>query len=36
MLSMIQNHHIASLLGIPFLGKFFARNDEANEFDEQI
>ncbi len=26
-----------SLLGIPFHGngKFFARNDEANEFDEQ-
>ena len=24
-----------SLLGIPFLGKYFARNDEANEFDEQ-
>jgi hypothetical protein len=23
-----------SLLGIPFLGKYFARNDEANEFDE--
>ncbi len=22
-----------SLLGIPFLGKFFARNDKANEFD---
>jgi hypothetical protein len=22
-----------SLLGIPFLGKYFARNDEANEFD---
>jgi hypothetical protein len=24
-----------SLLGIPFFGKCFARNDEANEFDEQ-
>jgi hypothetical protein len=24
-----------SLLGIPFLDKYFARNDEANEFDEQ-
>ena len=24
-----------SLLSIPFLGKYFARNDEANEFDEQ-
>ena len=24
-----------SLLGIPFLGKYFARNDEADEFDEQ-
>jgi hypothetical protein len=24
-----------SLLGIPFLGKYFARNDESNEFDEQ-
>jgi hypothetical protein len=24
-----------SLLGIPFLGKYFARNGEANEFDEQ-
>jgi hypothetical protein len=24
-----------SLLGIPFLGKYFARIDEANEFDEQ-
>ncbi len=24
-----------SLLGIRFLGKYFARNDEANEFDEQ-
>ncbi len=24
-----------SLLGIPFIGKYFARNDEANEFDEQ-
>jgi hypothetical protein len=24
-----------SLLGIPFLGKYFARNDEANEFGEQ-
>ncbi len=24
-----------SLLGIPFLGKYFTRNDEANEFDEQ-
>jgi hypothetical protein len=24
-----------SLLGIPFLGKCFTRNDEANEFDEQ-
>jgi hypothetical protein len=24
-----------SLLGIPFLGKYFARNYEANEFDEQ-
>jgi hypothetical protein len=24
-----------SLLGIPFLGKHFARNDEANEFNEQ-
>ncbi len=24
-----------SLLGIPFLGKYFARNDEANELDEQ-
>ena len=24
-----------SLLGIFFLGKYFARNDEANEFDEQ-
>jgi hypothetical protein len=24
-----------SLLGIPFPGKYFARNDEANEFDEQ-
>jgi hypothetical protein len=24
-----------SLLGIPFLGKYFAKNDEANEFDEQ-
>jgi hypothetical protein len=24
-----------SLLGIPFLGKYFARNDEVNEFDEQ-
>ncbi len=24
-----------SLLGIPFLGKYFARNDEANEFNEQ-
>jgi hypothetical protein len=24
-----------SLLGIPFLRKYFARNDEANEFDEQ-
>jgi hypothetical protein len=23
------------LLGIPFLGKYFARNDEANEFDER-
>ena len=23
------------LLGIPFLGKYFARNDEANEFDDQ-
>ncbi len=23
------------LLGIPFLGKYFARNDEANEFDEK-
>jgi hypothetical protein len=23
-----------SLLGIPFLGKYFARNDNANEFDE--
>jgi hypothetical protein len=23
------------LLGIPFLGKYFARNDEANEFNEQ-
>jgi hypothetical protein len=22
-----------SLLGIPFLGRYFARNDEANEFD---
>jgi hypothetical protein len=25
-----------SLLGIPFLGKYFARNDEANKFNEQI
>ncbi len=25
-----------SLLGIPFLGKYFARNDEVNEFNEQI
>jgi hypothetical protein len=24
-----------SLLGIPFLGKYFTRNDEVNEFDEQ-
>jgi hypothetical protein len=24
-----------SLLIIPFLGKYFARNDETNEFDEQ-
>jgi hypothetical protein len=24
-----------SLLGIPFLGKYFANNDEANKFDEQ-
>ncbi len=24
-----------SLLGIPFLGKYFAINDKANEFDEQ-
>ncbi len=24
-----------SPLGIPFLGKHFARNDEANKFDEQ-
>ena len=24
-----------SLLGIPFLGKYFVRTDEANEFDEQ-
>jgi hypothetical protein len=24
-----------SLIGIPFLGKYFARNDEANEFNEQ-
>jgi hypothetical protein len=24
-----------SLLGIPFLGKYFARKDEANEFNEQ-
>jgi hypothetical protein len=24
-----------SLSGIPFLGKYFARNDEVNEFDEQ-
>jgi hypothetical protein len=24
-----------SLLGIPFLGKYFARNDEANELNEQ-
>jgi hypothetical protein len=24
-----------SLFGIPFLGKYFARNDEANEFNEQ-
>jgi hypothetical protein len=24
-----------SLLSIPFLGKYFARNDEATEFDEQ-
>jgi hypothetical protein len=24
-----------SLLGIPFLGKYFARNEKANEFDEQ-
>jgi hypothetical protein len=24
-----------SLLGIPFLGKYFARNDESNEFNEQ-
>jgi hypothetical protein len=24
-----------SMLGIPFLSKYFARNDEANEFDEQ-
>jgi hypothetical protein len=24
-----------SLLGNPFLGKYFARNDVANEFDEQ-
>jgi hypothetical protein len=24
-----------SLLGCHFLGKYFARNDEANEFDEQ-
>jgi hypothetical protein len=24
-----------SLLGIPFLGKYFARNDEATEFDEK-
>jgi hypothetical protein len=24
-----------SLLGIPFLGKYFARNDEANKLDEQ-
>jgi hypothetical protein len=24
-----------SLLGIPFLGKYFPRNDEANECDEQ-
>jgi hypothetical protein len=24
-----------SLYGIPFLGKYFARNDEANELDEQ-
>ncbi len=23
-----------SLLCIPFLGKYFARNDDANEFDE--
>jgi hypothetical protein len=23
-----------NLLGIPFLGKYFAKNDEANEFDE--
>jgi hypothetical protein len=23
-----------SLLGIPFLGKYFARNDNANEFDK--
>jgi hypothetical protein len=23
-----------SLLGIPFLSKYFARNDEANDFDE--
>jgi hypothetical protein len=32
-----QDHATAySLLGILFLGKYFARNDEANEFDEQI
>jgi hypothetical protein len=24
-----------SLLGITFIGKYFARNDEANEFNEQ-
>jgi hypothetical protein len=34
MFSMIQNLP-NSLLAIPFLGKYFARNDEANKFDEQ-
>ncbi len=25
-----------SLLGIPFLGQYFAKNDEANEFNNDI
>jgi hypothetical protein len=35
MLQAFPARMITSLLGIPFLGKYFARNDESNEFDEQ-